>query len=440
MAASTSTQKGESETTSSPAGRTIGPRLARQIDILRRNLLDIGTRNRLVSAPLKSSRANVLEVIDEKADPVFEMLWRDGTAFTFAHNETVQNAGNLQGAQPTDDPVPVYVPTDDSDETRHRDKRLQTRLALEPLQKRLLTLQHDSALFEEEQGVNVLFLAVGFLKWFEADGSDVERFAPLVLVPVTLQRDRVRSRFRLTPRQEDIEVNLSLQAMLKHNFGIDLPDLPEGDAWQPSEYYAQVERAIAPKKQWAVERDSMLLGFFSFSKYLLYRDLDPETWPEAQGFAQNRLVAGLLGDGFDETPLPIAEDRNLDKLLHCAELGHVLDADSSQAAVIKMAADGRSMVVEGPPGTGKSQTIANIMAGAVREGKTVLFVAEKMAALQVVYDRLRASGLDALCLELHSHKANKKAVLEELNRTLQLGKWRAVLPTSRPRPRPREMN
>ena len=414
----------------------IDPAIARQIETLRRNLLDIGTRNRLVSAPLKSARANVLEVIDEKANHVFAALWRDGAALTFAHNETAQPAapGEAEKVEAGDDSsvVPVYVPVDEPSEengaSRHKDNRLQTRLQAEALQKRLLTLQRDSALFEEEQGANILFLAVGFIKWLEADSSDVERFAPLLLIPVTLERDRVRSRFKLKRREEDIEVNLSLQAKLKQDFGIDLPELPEGDEWQPSDYYPLVERAISTKGRWTVERDSMLLGFFSFSKFLLYRDLDPTQWPEAQRLDRNRIVSGLLGDGFDEDPLPIAEGHNLDDLLDPGDLGHVLDADSSQAAVVKMAADGRSMVVQGPPGTGKSQTIANVIAAAVRDGKSILFVAEKMAALQVVYDRLRASGLDALCLELHSHKANKRAVLEELKRTLELGRVASSAP------------
>lgn len=408
----------------------IDPTIARQIETLRRNLLDIGTRNRLVSAPLRSTRANVLEVIDEHADHIFSSLWREGAALTFVHNDTVQpvatDNAEIAGANDVSNVVPVYVPAEESDEegatSRHKDNRLQTRLQAEPLQKRLLTLQRDSALFEEEQGANILFLAVGFIKWFEADSSDVERFAPLLLIPVTLERDRVRSRFKLKRREEDIEVNLSLQAKLKQDFGIDLPELPEGEEWSPSDYYPLVEHAISTKGRWTVERDSMLLGFFSFSKFLLYRDLDPTQWPEAQRLDQNRIVSGLLGDGFDEDPLPITEGHNLDNLLDPADLGHVLDADSSQAAVVKMAADGRSMVVQGPPGTGKSQTIANIIAAAVRDGKSILFVAEKMAALQVVYDRLRTSGLDALCLELHSHKANKRAVLDELKRTLELGR------------------
>jgi very-short-patch-repair endonuclease len=144
----------------------------------------------------------------------FATLWRESAALTFAHNETAQPAASTEeGTFETDDgsdSVPVYVPVEEPSEegvaSRHKDNRLQTRLLAEPLQKRLLTLQRDSALFEEEQGVNILFLAVGFIKWFEADSSDVERFAPLILIPATLERDRVRSRFKLKRREEDIEV------------------------------------------------------------------------------------------------------------------------------------------------------------------------------------------------------------------------------------------
>lgn len=403
-------------------------RIVAEIEKLRQNLLDIGTRNRLISAPLRSSRANVLEIIDEKADQVFSRIWREGSAFSFVANGTPQPPPTAaeEEAEADEGTVPVYVPFEDSPDdgtaARHKDTNLQTRLQAEALQKRLLTLQHDSALFEEEQGANILFLAVGFLKWFEADSSDIERFAPLLLVPVKLERDRVRSRFRLKKREDDIETNLSLQAKLKQDFGIVLPELPDNEDWLASDYHQSVEAAVSTKKRWSVERNAMLLGFFSFSKFLLYRDLDVAEWPKDLKLDRNDLINGLLLDGFDDSPLPLAEEEKLDRILSPAELGHVLDADSSQAAVIKMASDGRNMVVQGPPGTGKSQTISNIVAAAARQGKTILFVAEKMAALEVVYDRLRASGLDALCLELHSQKANKRAVYEELKRTLELGR------------------
>lgn len=398
-----------------------------QIEKLRRNLLDIGTRNRLVSAPLKSSRANALEIVDEVADQVFPALWREAAFFSFGANETPQPSTVEGGSsQDDEDAVPIYVPPDDAAESgiasRHRDNKLQTRLQAESLQKRLLALQRDSALFEEEQGVNILFLAIGFLKWFEADSSEIERYAPLLLMPVRLERDKVRSRFRLKRRDDDLEVNLSLQAKLKQDFGLVLPELPDEEDWLPADYFRLVEDAVSTKARWSVERDAMLLGFFSFSKFLLYRDLDPDRWPEAQRIDRNELVCGLLGEGFSGDPLPISENEQLDEILDPSELGHVLDADSSQAAVVKMAADGLNMVVQGPPGTGKSQTIANVVAAAARQGKAILFVAEKMAALEVVHERLRANGLDALCLELHSQKANKKAVFDELKRTLELGR------------------
>ena len=114
--------------------------------------------------------------------------------------------------------------------------------------------------------------------------------APLILIPVMLERDRVRSRFKLKRREDDIEVNLSLQAKLKQDFGLDLPEIPEGDEWLPSDYYALVRQAISTKAKWTVEQDSMLLGFFSFSKFLLYRDLDPAKWPQTRRIDENPTV------------------------------------------------------------------------------------------------------------------------------------------------------
>lgn len=396
------------------------------LEKLRTNLLDIGTRNRLISAPLNNARANALEVVDELSDEIFRLLWIEGRAFTFLSNPDEKSDGEDQHIE---DDSPVYIPPEDEGAAensgvaaRHVDTKLQTRLYKETLQKRLIALTRDANLFEEEQGVNVLFLGMGFLKWYDARQSDVERFAPLILLPVSLERDQIRSRFKLRKRDEDIEVNLSLRAKLKEDFGIHLPDFPEGEDWLPSQYFQQVIKAISQKERWSVEADRMLLGFYSFSKFLLYRDLAADAWPKQAAITKNSLVSGLLVDGFGEEDLGIAEGQNLDEVLEPGDLGHIKDADSSQAAVIKLAADGRNLVVQGPPGTGKSQSIANVIAAATRQGKTVLFIAEKMAALDVVYDRLREVGLGPLCLELHSRKANKKTVIEEIKKTIELGR------------------
>ena len=168
-----------------------------------------------------------------------------------------------------------------------------------------------------------------------------------------------------------------------------------------------------------------MLGFFSFGKFLMYHDLDEDRWPPDARPGEHPLLRALLHDGFaaEEEPRDaIEEDAPLDDFLEPSRSNLVVDADSSQTLAVLDVNRGRNLVIQGPPGTGKSQTITNLIAEAIGRGKSVLFVAEKMAALEVVKRRLDAVGLGDACLELHSHKASKKAVLEELRRTLGLGR------------------
>jgi hypothetical protein len=162
------------------------------------------------------------------------------------------------------------------------------------------------------------------------------------------------------------------------------------------------------------------LGFFTFSKFMMWRDLDPTTWPN-NVLLDHPLLNVLLGNNtnFETLPPLVPEDEPIDERIDLSKCPHVVDADSSQAIVIEEARAGRNLVVQGPPGTGKSQTITNIIASAVHSGKTVLFVADKTAALGVVHDRLRKAGLGALCLEMHSRKANKRDVLVSLEEALR---------------------
>lgn len=303
---------------------------------------------------------------------------------------------------------------------RHLDNHLQTELASDQLQRRLLSLFYDARTIEQEQGVSILYLAVGFLKWYEDPSSQRARYAPLILVPVTLARTNVRSRFRLELADEAICTNLSLQAKLKATFGIELPDIDEDEELAPADYFDRVRAAIGEAPRWEVCPDDIVLGLFAFAKFLLYRDLSSETWPTSMPLERNPLVQALLGTGSFPAPKPFGADGgNLDDLLDPLELKHVVDADSSQALAIEEVRRGGNLVIQGPPGTGKSQTITNMIAAAVNDGRTVLFVAEKMAALEVVKRRLDQVGLGALCLELHSQKAKKTAVLEQLRTTLE---------------------
>jgi hypothetical protein len=190
--------------------------------------------------------------------------------------------------------------------------------------------------------------------------------------------------------------------------------VPDTENLVPSTYFAAAREAISGKPRWEVLADDMVLSFFSFSKFLMYRDLDVDSWPEGAGLEEHPVLNGLLHAGFEpEAPLWPEESR-IDDHLSPADMVHVMDADSSQIEAIEEVKAGRNLVIQGPPGTGKSQTITNLIAAAVMQGKSVLFVAEKLAALEVVRERLDGIGLGQMCLELHSRKANKKAVLGEL--------------------------
>ena len=184
---------------------------------------------------------------------------------------------------------------------------------------------------------------------------------------------------------------------------------------------------IADQPRWQVHRNRMTVWFFSFAKFLMFRDLLPDAWSEQHQLEDQPLVKAMLGEGFRDDSPAMNDNENLDSYLVPRNLVHVVDADSSQAAAIEEIRLGRNLVIQGPPGTGKSQTITNIIAVAVKDGKKVLFVAEKMAALQVVKSRLDRVGLGDMCLELHSHKANKKSVCAELERTLSIGRPRSVV-------------
>ena len=318
-------------------------------------------------------------------------------------------------AQPDDEPLDERGVA-----ARHADTRLQTRYTSAGLQKRLLDLHHDARVLEEEQGVNILFLALGTLKWVDPNKAAAKRFAPLILVPVRLERATAGERFRLKVRPEELSANLSLEAWLDRVHTLKLPSFDPGDD-DPAAYLAQVAKVIAPKPEWSVEPHDIVLGFFSFAKFLMYRDRDPALWPPAAAIVDRPLIRGLMAEGFPPVEGMLSDDIAIDAHIPPGRMLHIVDCDSSQTLAVEDVRAGRNLVIQGPPGTGKSQTIANLIAAAIADGKTVLFVAEKMTALDVVKRRLDAAGVGDACLELHSSKASKRIVLDELKRTWGLG-------------------
>ena len=392
-------------------------RIDRKLEEARKELLETSTRSRLLHTPLGSSRAKIVEIQDELSEQLFRILVREGRAMSFlaSRQDREGSETSLLLSQP-DEPVAE----DASPAAHHTDTKLQTTLSSVDLQNRLRSIAYDAQLIESEQGVNVLYLALGFLKWYEAKDAEKPRYAPLILVPVSLTRQSAEERFKLAYSGGELGTNLSLQQRLKEE-GLALPDLPEAEDLSSNDYTAKVADCVRGLPSWEVRRDTVVLGFFSFAKLMMYRDLDPDLWPAQDGLRDHPIINGLLGDGFRGQGDPlIPDDAPVDPVIDISTAGHVIDADSSQMLAIADVRTGTNLVIQGPPGTGKSQTITNLIASAVRDGKRVLFVAEKMAALNVVRANLGRIGLGQMCLELHSHKAKKKVVLSDLEETYQL--------------------
>lgn len=407
-------------------------RITWALEQARRDLVDATRRNRLLHSPLVGKRPWCLGVTGQSPDDLLQRLYWDEAFGGYAFQGVDEQ---LVPANVPDEllDLPVALPSGETAVSSNREiairprlagsrfPLLQTRLSQTKLEKRITKIFREERTLEEEQGLSTLFLATGFLKWFDSDSSEEASFAPLILIPVTLMRMSGREGYLLQGRDDDIMVNVALREKLRGDFGLTLPEIPEAEGWKPSDYFALIEAEVSRQRRWQVERDSIGLGFFTFSKFMMWRDLDANSWPNCS-LLDHGLLNVLLGENtsFANEPPIVEDDEPIDPRIDISKCVHVVDADSSQTVVIEEARGGRNLVVQGPPGTGKSQTITNVIAAAVHAGKSVLFVAEKTAALEMVHDRLRRAGLGALCLEMHSRKANKREVLKSLEDALRL--------------------
>ena len=393
------------------------------LDTNRRELLDLSTRNRLLAIPETLETARLIHLRDEKSAEIYKLLVVDGKNLSFLAQQIADKQPSHKPSEITPGEEPALPqPDDDVDlatgkSRRHTDTRLQTALKTDTLQTRLLNLYRDAKTLLEEQGVNTLYLALGQLKWIDPLEPTKARFAPLILVPVELVRAAAGDRFKLRARDEDVQENLSLEAKLRTNLNFQLPPFPESENLDPDAYFKAVAEVVKTRPTWELLPDAITLGLFSFEKFLLYRDLDSKNWPNPDQFLANPMLVSALERGFPHQEPPFDESADLDQLIPVEQLDHVVDADASQTLAIELVRRGQNLVIQGPPGTGKSQSITNIIATAVLDGKRVLFMASKLAALEVVKSRLEREGLGSLCLELHSEKSQKSAVLKEIATT-----------------------
>uniref|UniRef100_UPI001F44F9C3 DUF4011 domain-containing protein n=1 Tax=Falsiroseomonas oryziterrae TaxID=2911368 RepID=UPI001F44F9C3 len=406
--------------------------LATRLEEARRGLLDLSTRNRLLALPKPGRSRGVVILADEDADFVLaELVAGKPFGFEAAEAESAADAPATSEAEPAAaDAKPKRrraakprkaegVEAAAAGKTREQwqvDYLLRARLTPAELAKRLRDLMTDARTAREETGIATLSLAIGTLAWRDPGTPGTERLAPLVLLPVTLEREGVSQKFRIRTSGLEVQENLSLRQKLAAEFKVTLPEF-DAETYDPTKWAEAVAAAIGEREGWGVDPDGLALGLFSFAKFLMWRDLDPTANP---GLADHPVIRALVGGEMLSGPPPFADDADVDAEIRVEKLDHVMDVDGSQALAAEAVRRGGHTVIQGPPGTGKSQTIMNIIAQAVLDGRSVLFVAEKLAALEVVKRRLGTAGLGAACLELHSEKQSKRAVLDELRATLAL--------------------
>ncbi|MCD0491115.1 DUF3320 domain-containing protein [Chromobacterium violaceum] len=385
-------------------------------------LLDLTLRNRLLN--FKATKSN-LKVISHDPGALEDKL-SEGREFRVKSSPQVMGGTDPRAAavyKGRTGQTPLLAFAEDA----LAKNELVVDIPEDKLDDRLTEIFRAAETGKEEGGVNTLFLVFGLLQWREDKNSEANHLAPILLIPVTLTRQSVRTGFRLTRHDDDALVNPTLLQKLANDFQLKMPSfevLPTDDNGLDVEKIFQTFRlAITEMPGWEV-KEQVHLGIFSFTKYLMWKDLQDRQ----KQLQENAVVAHLInnpGKAFSASDPEFATD-TLDERFAPQQLYTPMLSDSSQLRAICVADSGSNLVLEGPPGTGKSQTITNLICHLLAMGKTVLFVSEKMAALEVVHRRLNAIGLGPFCLELHSAKAKKSEVLTQLGKALDVGNTRAV--------------
>lgn len=373
-------------------------------------LLDTGKRNNLIN--FKDTKASTVEVVSPDVATIFEKLKNESTFEVYdpKNVDTEFAENNVEGESFKRINRDQYI-ANYSAKLNKNNQILLYNGFVSPVNA-LKNIDKKARTYMEETGVSVAYMAFGFIHWKESENSQYEYKAPILLVPITFKNDSAVEPWFIDITEDDIVVNPTFNFKLQSEHGVCLPEYND----EGLVTYIDKITEIVSKLGWTVSTECKI-GIFSFLKMNMYQDLKSNQ----DRILDNNNVRMLLGESFEKQGVSIdGGEHHLENSL--IELHNVIDADSSQIEAIELAKSGVSFVLQGPPGTGKSQTITNIIAECLHDGKKVLFVSEKQAALNVVYDKLKKVGLEEFCLELHSYKANKKDVIDNLCHTLRLSK------------------
>ena len=388
-----------------PQSVTSSEELDRKIDYWKRELLDTGKRNRMIN--YRETKRSTLKILEPEASELFNRLALSEKPLTFQkpiNKDTDLRTYSIIALMETLS-YTLNVQVGD----------IKTAGTIIEREKTLKNLRSKAKLAQEEQGTNILYLCFGFIYWREQNRDSSPWFkAPLLMMPVTLGIKSLNAPYTLSRYDDEIEVNPTLDYLFNTEYNIDLPkfELKNKDSFD--DYIHQIE-AIVDKRGWKVVKE-VSLGLLSFLKISMYHDLNNNH----ERMINHPVLKAMAGDRTALGDIPVsAEHFNFDAVKP-DECHEVVDSDSSQEEAVLLSKNGVSFVMQGPPGTGKSQTITNIIAEALADGKKVLFVSEKAAALEVVLKRLTEVQLDDFCLSLHNYKANKKEIIDSIGANLNL--------------------
>ncbi|MFH0793633.1 MAG: DUF4011 domain-containing protein, partial [bacterium] len=401
-----------------------GVTTADAIERLRTRLLDLSARNRLLN--YRHPKGRCIQIAGEpNVNLVFDRLYVDTKAVPFKYVPE-PSPKTYEGKRPE---ARLYAPRvgistsfefppNSVGSNGRRLHGIQTLFYPADLERQLRKIASEAKTAIEETGSNMLFLMFGFLEFYDSDDSERPMLAPLLSLPVSLARGEIDSETRtyeytVQHNGEDLAENYTLREKLRRDFMLSIPEFGEED--DPETYFGCIDQAIKNKRRWKVRRQ-ITLGMLSFGKLAIWADLDIKKHPDLAG---HKLIKSVFSGGSRGGDGGLyAEDYHIDERPEAAH-SLIYDADSSQHSAIIDVLSGKNLVINGPPGTGKSQTITNIIAAALSKGKKVLFVSEKLAALEVVRHRLNHAGLGHFCLELHSHKTQKKKFLEDIQARIE---------------------